>query len=64
MNNGKSVNILHVGSYDEEFSSFEKMDLFCKENGWLENMIGIEKFIWITLIELRRVNWKLYWDIV
>ena len=33
MNNGKSVNILHVGSYDEEISSFEKMDLFCKENG-------------------------------
>lgn len=33
MNDGKSVNILHVGSYDEEFSSFEKMDLFCKENG-------------------------------
>ena len=33
MNNGKSVNILHVGSYDEEIFSFEKMDLFCKENG-------------------------------
>lgn len=33
MNNGKSVNILHVGSYDGENSSFEKMDLFCKENG-------------------------------
>lgn len=32
MNDGKSVNILHVGSYDEEISSFEKMDLFCKEN--------------------------------
>ena len=32
MNNGKSVNILHVGSYDNENSSFEKMDLFCKEN--------------------------------
>ena len=33
MNDGKSVNILHVGSYDDENSSFEKMDLFCKENG-------------------------------
>ena len=33
MNDGKSVNILHVGSYDGENSSFEKMDLFCKENG-------------------------------
>ena len=33
MNNGKSVNILHLGSYDGENSSFEKMDLFCKENG-------------------------------
>lgn len=33
MNDGNSVNILHVGSYDDENSSFEKMDLFCKENG-------------------------------
>lgn len=33
MNDGDSVNILHVGSYDGENSSFEKMDLFCKENG-------------------------------
>ena len=33
MNDGNSVNILHVGSYDDEFSSFEKMDLFCEENG-------------------------------
>ena len=33
MNDGNSVNILHVGSYDGENSSFEKMDLFCKENG-------------------------------
>ena len=33
MNDGDSVNILHVGSYDDENSSFEKMDLFCKENG-------------------------------
>lgn len=33
MNDGKSISILHVGSYDEEISSFEKMDLFCKENG-------------------------------
>lgn len=33
MNDGKSVNILHVGSYDGENSSFEKMNLFCKENG-------------------------------
>lgn len=32
MNDEKSINILHVDSYDEEFS-FEKMDLFCKENG-------------------------------
>ena len=33
INDGNSVNILHVGSYDDENSSFEKMDLFCKENG-------------------------------
>lgn len=33
MNDGDSVNILHVGSYDGENSSFEKMDLFCKKNG-------------------------------
>ena len=33
MNDGNSVNILHIGSYDDENSSFEKMDLFCKENG-------------------------------
>lgn len=33
MNDGNSVNILHVGSYDDENSYFEKMDLFCKENG-------------------------------
>ena len=33
INGGNSVNILHVGSYDDENSSFEKMDLFCKENG-------------------------------
>lgn len=32
MNGGKCVQILHVGSYDEEPSSFKKMDQFIKDN--------------------------------
>ncbi|EHZ9176574.1 GyrI-like domain-containing protein [Enterococcus faecalis] len=29
----KSIEILHVGAYDDEPMSFQKMDLFAKENG-------------------------------
>lgn len=50
MNNGKSVNILHVGSYDGENSSFEKMDLFCKENGLTR------KYDWHSEIYLNNSN--------
>lgn len=50
MTDGNSVNILHVGSYDEEFSSFEKMDLFCKENGLTK------KYDWHREIYLNNSN--------
>ena len=30
---GLSVQMLHIGSYDEEHISFEKMEIFCAENG-------------------------------
>lgn len=50
MIDGKSVNILHVGSYDEESSSFEKMDLFCKENGLTK------KYDWHREIYLNNSN--------
>lgn len=50
MNDGKSVNILHIGSYDGENSSFEKMDLFCKENGLTK------KYDWHREIYLNNSN--------
>ena len=33
MKDGKSIEILHTGSYDDEPISFQKMDLLAKENG-------------------------------
>ncbi|MGM9884071.1 GyrI-like domain-containing protein, partial [Streptococcus hyointestinalis] len=32
MQDGKSIEILHVGTYDNEPISFQKMNLFAKEN--------------------------------
>lgn len=34
MQDGKCVEILHIGSYDDETASFEKMDDFTKKNGF------------------------------
>lgn len=31
---GRCCQMLHVGSYDDEPASFEKMEQFCKENGY------------------------------
>lgn len=50
INDGNSVNILHIGSYDDENSSFEKMDLFCKENGLTK------KYDWHREIYLNNSN--------
>ena len=33
MGDGKCIEILHIGSYDDEPTSFEKMAQFAKENG-------------------------------
>ena len=32
MQDAKSIEILHIGTYDDEPISFQKMDLFAKEN--------------------------------
>lgn len=37
MTDGKSVQILHIGSYDDEPASFEKMDRFVREMGLARN---------------------------
>jgi len=43
----KCVGILHVGSYDDEPSSFEKMDRFAEENG-LRRISDCHREIYLT----------------
>lgn len=38
MQDGMCVEILHVGSFDEEPASFAKMDQFAEQKGWKRNM--------------------------
>lgn len=35
---GQCVEILHIGSFDDEPASFEKMEEFAKQNGLLRNI--------------------------
>lgn len=44
---GKCVEILHVGSYDNEPSSFEKMDRFTQENG-LQRISDFHREVYLT----------------
>ena len=47
IHDGKCVEILHVGSYDNEPSSFEQMDRFAKENG-LQRITDCHREIYLT----------------
>jgi len=47
VHDGKCVEILHVGSYDNEPSSFEKMDKFAEEKG-LHRMSDCHREIYLT----------------
>lgn len=44
---GLCVQILHIGSYDSEKESFNKMDAFCKENN-LERLSLVHKEIYLS----------------
>ncbi|WP_229201303.1 GyrI-like domain-containing protein [Arcticibacterium luteifluviistationis] len=37
MNEGKCVQMLHVGSFDTEPESLAKIQVFCKEHGFKKN---------------------------
>ena len=47
IHDGKCVEILHIGSYDNEPSSFEKMDQFAEENG-LHRISDCHREIYLT----------------
>lgn len=47
IHDGKCVEILHVGSYDNEPSSFEQMDRFAEENG-LQRITDCHREIYLT----------------
>lgn len=47
MHDGKCVEILHTGSYDNEPFSFEQMDRFAKENG-LQRITDCHREIYLT----------------
>jgi len=47
MEDGTSVQMLHIGDYDDEPSSFAKMDEFTKQNGLVRNT-GAHREIYLT----------------
>ena len=47
IHDGKCIEILHVGSYDNEPSSFEQMDRFAEENG-LQRITDCHREIYLT----------------
>ena len=47
MHDGKCVEILHIGSYNNEPFSFEQMDKFAKENG-LQRITDCHREIYLT----------------
>lgn len=47
IHDGKCVEILHIGSYDNEPFSFEQMDRFAKENG-LQRITDYHREIYLT----------------
>ncbi len=47
IHDGKCVEILHIGSYDNEPFSFEQMDKFTKENG-LQRISDCHREIYLT----------------
>ena len=47
IHDGKCVEILHIGSYDNEPFSFEQMDRFAKENG-LQRITDCHREIYLT----------------
>ena len=49
---GKCIQMLHVGSFDDEPASFEKMELFAKENGLIRSS---KKHREIYLSDFRKV---------
>ena len=47
IHDGKCVELLHIGSYDKEPSSFEQMDKFVKENN-LQRITDCHREIYLT----------------
>ena len=47
IHDGKCVEILHIGSYDNEPFSFEQMDKFAEENG-LQRISDCHREIYLT----------------
>lgn len=47
LEDGHSVQMLHLGSYDDEPASFKQMDQYCKENGLVRRTLA-HKEIYLT----------------
>ena len=47
MQDGKYIEVLHVGSYDDEPASFEKMAQFAKDNG-LERKVSSHRELYLN----------------
>lgn len=54
MAEGLCVQIMHMGAYDDEPASIEKMKAFCTENGYIEDFSGIRMHHEIYLSDPRR----------